>query len=113
VESANRKRSKKKNKIMKFKVEPMGVQAGKLMTKCYYQDGEDYGEFYINFIDGVREGEILQKNSDYADVLLKAFAKEFSKKQVCPDCNGQYAHCTKCGEHILGDEDSLCINCIG
>jgi len=38
---------------------------------------------------------------------IRAEAKVYSYKMLCD----RGAHCTKCGDPIQGDTDSLCVNC--
>ena len=122
---------------MIFKYEPMGVEGGVRKGKVYYQDGEDYGEFYLNLREEVGEVEILSKDRDYGPALIRAFGKEFgipvteiSSEDTaihCGECGlrtpvnqiqcvwcgkqARSALCHKCGDDISGDEDNKCEEC--
>jgi len=48
----------------------------KNILKFFYQEGENYGEFYINLYEN-GEAEVVKKHSDYDETLAHAFANFF------------------------------------
>jgi hypothetical protein len=59
---------------MQFRFEWLSEEDGKIRLKCFYGPGPDYAEFYIGFDFRTGEGEILPKDSFFAQVLISAFA---------------------------------------
>ena len=46
------------------------------LYKCFVENEEGYGEFFINLNPITGKGEILKKRSDYGDFLLRELKKE-------------------------------------
>jgi len=47
------------------------------LYKCFYQNDDEYGEFYLNLNTQSHEGEIKMKDEKYGRTLIDALEKEF------------------------------------
>ena len=57
------------------------------------------------------DAEECQACEAYRMERVAPYCPDHARCELC-GTYGKHAHCTKCGEPVLGDEDGICSNCI-